>query len=722
MKNHIVDLKDRIKYLAALVLVLTGCKSMKTNETMAPVADKPVTEKAMPDEFGLGHLKYLENVLGKEALQFAIENNKLSNDRLKTDPRYQKTYDDVFKILSAKDKLPNFYIMAGEIYNLWQDDIHVKGIFRKASISSFNASKPEWITVIDIDQLSATENKNWVFKGIHCLQPDYTQCLVSLSDGGKDATVLREFNIRTFQFVTNGFFIPESKSHATWLDKDTLLIGDATNPKTLTTSGYPAQIRLLKRRQDLTKAPVVFTCSPGAMSAYVHSQIIDDVRYTTVVDQLSFYEADNYILDEEHNKLNKLPIPRSANFEGIFKGQILFSTRDGLDEFRAGSVLSFPFSDLTKYKVNFTSVFKPTDQKFFDSLSISQDHLYVQVLNDVKTQVLKYSFKDGAWAFENLKIGNQNGNASMTSLDRLSHEIYLTYFDFLTPPSIFNYNETSKSPAKKIMETPSRFDSSNLKISQHKVKSKDGTVIPYFVVAPKDLKLNGKNPTLLYGYGGFEIPMLASYSGSTGKIWLEKGGVYVLANLRGGGEYGPNWHNSVLRENRHKVFEDFFAIAEDLIKRKVTSPAHLGIKGGSNGGLLTSVAFTKRPELFNAVISEVPLANMMEYHHWLAGASWMEEYGNPDDPAMKKYILTYSPLHNLKKDAKYPEVFFLTSTKDDRVHPGHARQMVARMKELGHPVLYNENTEGGHGRATNMKDMAEFLALEFTYLYQKLMN
>jgi prolyl oligopeptidase len=277
-------------------------------------------------------------------------------------------------------------------------------------------------------------------------------------------------------------------------------------------------------------------------------------------------------------------------------------------------------------------------------------------------------------------------------------------------------------PAKKILETPKRFDSSNLKISQYKAKSKDGTMIPYFVVAPKNMKLDGSNPTLLYGYGGFEIPMLANYSGSIGKAWLEKGGVYVLANLRGGGEYGPNWHQSVLKENRHKVFEDFYAIAEDLIKKKITSSKHLGIKGGSNGGLLTSVAFVQRPELFEAVISEVPLANMMEYHRWLAGASWAEEYGTSDDPAMKKYLLTYSPLHNLKKEAKYPEVFYLTSTKDDRVHPGHARQMVARMKELGHPVLYNENTDGGHGRATNMKEMAEFLALEFTYLYQKLMK
>lgn len=682
------------------------------------------TSRPQADEFGLNHLKYLEDVTGEKAIKFAEDNNKITDQRLKTDPRYQQTYDDVFKILSAKDKLPNFYIMAGEVYSLWQDDIHVKGIFRKSTISSFNTGNPEWMTILDVDQLAAKENKNWVFKGIHCLQPAYTHCLVSLSDGGKDAIVLREFNLKTLEFITDGFLIPESKSHATWLDENSLLVGDATNPKTLTASGYPAQIKLLKRGQSLEKAPVMFTCSPGAMSAYVDSQLVDDVRYTTVVDQLTFYESDTYFVDSERNKLNKLRIPRSANYETVFKGQVIFSTRNAMDEFRAGSVISFPVSDITKYKVAFSSVFKPTKKMFYESYSLgpSKDHLYVQVLNDVKSQVLKYTFKNGSWASEPMKIGDSNGNLGITSLNRLSHDTYFTYYDFLTPPSVYNYNESLNAPAKKILETPSRFDSSNLKISQYKAKSKDGTLIPYFVVAPKSMKLDGKNPTLLYGYGGFEIPMLASYSGSTGKVWLSKGGVYVLANLRGGGEYGPNWHQSVLKEKRHKVFEDFYAVAEDLIMRKITSPAHLGIKGGSNGGLLTSVAFTQRPELFNAVISEVPLANMMEYHRWLAGASWTEEYGNPDDPTMRKYLLSYSPLHNLKKDAKYPEVFYLTSTKDDRVHPGHARQMVARMKELGHPVLYNENTDGGHGRATNMKELAEFLALEFTYLFQKLMD
>ncbi len=308
-------------------------------------------------------------------------------------------------------------------------------------------------------------------------------------------------------------------------------------------------------------------------------------------------------------------------------------------------------------------------------------------------------------------MDTDSGNTDLTAFDEKSNHVYLSYSDFLTPTSIYHIDDSKKLRASKVLQAPAKFNSSHYKISQLKTKSKDGTEISYFIVYPKKMSLSAsKNPlpTLLYAYGGFEIALTQSYLGSTGKAWIEKGGVYVVANIRGGGEYGPDWHKSALKQNRHKAYEDFYSVAEDLIRRKITTPRQLGIKGGSNGGLLTSVAFTQRPELFNAVISEVPLANMLLYHQWLAGASWMEEYGNPDEPIMRKYLESYSPLHNLSKDKKYPEVFFLTSTKDDRVHPAHARQMVARMQELGHPVLYNENTDGGHGRASNMKDLAEF--------------
>lgn len=667
------------------------------------------------------HLDYLIDIEGLEALEFAKRNNAISDERLKTDKRYQPTYDDILKIVSAKDKLPTFGVQNNEIYSFWQDNIHIKGILRKTSIKSFNSGKPKWTTILDIDLLAKTEKENWVYKGFTCLEPDYKICMVKLSRGGKDASVLREFDIQARKFVVEGFSIPESKSGVTWIDQNTLLLQDGTNATTLTTSGYPSEIKVLKRGENYSSAKIIFKCDKKHMSVGASSQFVDNKRYLFITNQISFYEAEEFLFDFQSLKLTKLPIPNTSSFTGLHKNQILFSNREPLDSFPAGSLLSISFTDLNSQKPNIKPVFVPSETNFYEYAMRSKKHLWVVTLNDVKKQLRKYSFTDGKWEFKEMALFDSNGNEGLTATDENSSHVYLNYTNFLTPTSIYYVDEsTSDEKAQLVLKAPVRFKSEKFKISQHKVKSKDGTLIPYFIVYSKKMQLNGKNPTLLYGYGGFEISMTSNYLGATGKVWLEKGGVYVLSNIRGGGEYGPNWHRAALRENRHKAYEDFYAIAEDLINRKITSPRHLGIRGGSNGGLLTSVSFTQRPELFNAVISEVPLANMLEYHHWLAGASWIEELGNPEDKQMRKYLLGYSPLHNLDKNKKYPEVFYLTSTKDDRVHPAHARQMVARMQELGHAVLYNENTDGGHGRASNMKDLAEFLALEFTYLYQKL--
>ena len=666
------------------------------------------------------HLDYLENVEGTEALAFAKKNNGLSDLRLKTDKRYQIAYDAILKIVSAKDKLPAFYILNNEIYNFWQDNVHIKGILRKASIASFNTGKPEWKLVLDVDKLSEIEKENWVYKGLSCLEPDYESCIVSLSRGGKDATVLREFNLPTGKFVTDGFVIPESKSDMAWLDQNTILVGDATDSTSLTSSGYPSKLKVLKRSQALKDAEVIFDCELKGLGVSANSQFIDGKRIVFLTNQISFFEAEEYQLNTENLKLQALPIPKTSRFVGLYKEHLLFTNRESLNEFPAGSLLSILQNEIHLAKPAIEPVFIPTANSFYEYSLLSKDHLWVVTLNEVKKRVLKYRLDSAKWIAEEFNLSGQEGNTGVTSADVHSNHVYLSYSDFLTPTTVYHLDESLKMHPTPVLKAPAHFSATGFKISQFKAKSKDGTLVPYFVVYSKNLKFDGLNPTLLYGYGGFEISMTSAYLGATGKVWLEKGGVYVLSNIRGGGEFGPAWHQAALRENRHKAYEDFYAIAEDLISRKITTPRHLGIRGGSNGGLLTSVSFVQRPELFNAVISEVPLANMLEYHHWLAGASWVEEYGNPEEIKMREYLLSYSPLHNLVKEAKYPEVFYLTSTKDDRVHPGHARQMVARLQELGHPVLYNENTDGGHGRASNMKDLAEFLALEFTYLYQKL--
>jgi prolyl oligopeptidase len=700
--------------LALIILftlfISTGCQSMKKN---TPNPKVKITD-----------LDYLVEVEGHKALAFAKKNNASTDARLKTDERFKTAYNDIFKIVSAKDKLPIFFIINDEIYNFWQDDIHVKGILRKSSVVTFNSGKPVWKTILDVDLLAKTENENWVYKNINCLDPNYELCLVSLSRGGKDAVVIREFNLKTLTFVENGFFIAESKSSAAWLNADTLFVSDGADVTTLTTSGYPSRIKVLKRGVKIKDAPVIFEASKNSMGAWVFTQPIKDQRAVIIINQVSFFAADYYEYNISQDKSVKLNIPKDADVKGFFKGNLLFLNRSAFLKYPAGSLLSTEFNKASRSdNIEYTPVFISTKKEFFEGFGTSKSSVWVSTLKDVKKQVYQYRIINNKWTRTSIKVNTASGNTDLSTFDEKSNHVYFSYSDFLTPTSIYHINDSKNLKISKVLQAPARFNSIHYKISQLKTKSKDGTDIPYFIVYPKNMSLLASKkplPTLLYAYGGFEVALTQSYLGATGKAWLEKGGVYVVANIRGGGEYGPAWHKSALKQNRHKAYEDFYAVAEDLIKRKITTPRHLGIKGGSNGGLLTSVAFTQRPELFNAVISEVPLANMLEYHKWLAGASWMEEYGDPDEPIMKKYLESYSPLHNLSKDKKYPEVFFLTSTKDDRVHPAHARQMVARMQELGHPVLYNENTDGGHGRASNMKDLAEFLALEFTYLYQKL--
>lgn len=666
---------------------------------------------------------YLTEVNGTKALEFAKAQNQISNQRLKTDPRYQPIYDQIYKIVSSKDKLPNLSFRNGELYNFWQDNVHIKGILRKTTAESFNSGHPTWTTVLDIDLLAQTENKNWVYKGFTCLEPSQELCLMMLSDGGQDAVTMREFNLQTMNFVQGGFYIPESKSHASWYDENTLIVGDATNRGSLTTSGYPSLLKVLKRGERLENAKLISEVPKDFVSVSGYSFLSDEKRYTIVGRDKSFYSSDTYLCDIETLSLKPIAIPDSAYIIGVFQGQFLVYYRQQEGSIASGSLVAIPAHEITQPQHSYQIVFKQTEHEFFETAQINQNHVYVQVLKDVKTRLIQYSYHQKKWIRSDVRFADINGNQFIAAAEKTSPHIYFGYTDFLTPTSYF-YTKTADPSAKikQVMQMPVYFDSTHYHIQQLSAKSLDGTRIPYFVVSNQKIKNTSQNPTLLYAYGGFEISMTPQYLSVLGPAWLEKGGVYVLANIRGGGEFGSEWHKSVQREKRHKVYEDFYAVAEDLIQRKITNPQHLGIKGGSNGGLLTSVALTQRPELFSAVISEVPLTNMLEYHNWLAGASWIEEYGNPDDPALHDYLASYSPVHNIKKEKVYPEPFYLTSTKDDRVHPGHARQMVARLQDLGHPVLYNENIDGGHGRATNAQDWAEFLALEMTYLYQKLMK
>lgn len=671
---------------------------------------------------------WLEEVEGERALKFASEQSEISIKKLKSDPRFQGLEKEISEILFAKDRLPGVSIVGDTLYNFWQDDKHVRGIWRRTTLKSYMAPSPEWEVVLDLDALAEAEKENWVWSGVKCLPPKNERCLIHLSRGGKDATIVREFDLKNKKFIADGFNIPiEAKTRVNWADEDHIFVGTDFGPGSLTDSGYPMIVKLWRRGQKLEDAVEIFRGEKPDIVSYAFTSYRPEGVTRFAIRSISFFESKTWLI-EDKNQLVPVPMPNDADFNTVFKGKLIYSLRNELKRanktFKAGSIVALPISALKSGESALDQlqlIFEPSKTRFQTGVAATKEYLLIQALDNVNGKILKYELKDDRWIEEEIKFSSA-GSAYISSLDTFTNRFLASYQDFVTPTSIYavETDKNGKTTKTKLKSSPARFNADGIVAEQKTAISRDGTKVPYFIVHKRDLAYNGKNPTLLYGYGGFEISQTPYYSAVTGKVWLERGGVFVIANIRGGGEFGPEWHRAAIRENRQRAYDDFIAVAEDLIKTNVTSPRHLGIRGGSNGGLLTSVAFTQRPDLFNAVVSSVPLADMLRYHKLLAGASWMEEYGDPDDPKMREVILKYSPYHNLKADARYPEVFFTTSTKDDRVHPAHARKMVAKMKELGHPVLYYENIDGGHAGSANLKELVLFTSLEFTYLWQKL--
>jgi prolyl oligopeptidase len=690
---------------------VVACKS-------TPEAEKTVVPMESQDPY-----LWLEEVESPKALDFAKAENKRSLDHFKSNPLFNSIESDIRKIFLAKDRVPAVGLKNGELLNYWQDDKNVRGVWRKTTLQSYKTATPKWEVILDIDALAKSEKENWVWKGATTLPPKHERALLYLSRGGKDASVIREFDLKTKKFVTDGFNLPEAKSRVSWIDEDTIFVGTDFGPGTLTNSGYPRLSKLWKRGTPLASAELKLTAGVTDMSASSFADINPEKTYRIHNISHTFYGGENW-LEDEKGTLILLPMPQDAEFRGIFKGHALYSLRSVLKSFKAGSVVALPLDKITngiKAQDSLQLVFAPTQKKFVSEIWMTKNYLLLQGIDNVLGCIEKVTFTaPNTWKIESVPLG-QNGMADITSAEDESDTYLAQYVDFLTPTSTFAGNASdAENKFDLLKQGPVRFDSKDIKVQRFEATSKDGTKIPYFVVAKGSLQQDGKNPTLLYGYGGFEIPMQPNYLSFIGKVWLERGGVYVLSNLRGGGEFGPDWHKSVLKENRYKVYEDNVAIAEDLIARKITSPEHLGISGRSNGGLLTGATFTLRPDLFNAVIVGVPLLDMLRYHKLLAGASWIAEYGNPEDPKMREAILKYSPYQKLSPSVKYPEVFIMTSTKDDRVHPGHARKMVAKMKEQGHPVYYYENIEGGHAGNANLEQAILWNTLEYVYLWEKL--
>ncbi|WP_240125694.1 prolyl oligopeptidase family serine peptidase [Thermomonas alba] len=663
---------------------------------------------------------WLEDVHGAKALDWVRERNARTEAEIAGTPAFKVLEGQIRAILDSDAKIPSVEKIGAYYYNFWKDAEHPRGLWRRTTLEEYRKPAPRWETVLDLDALNAAEGTQWVWHGADCLRPKYERCLIALSPGGSDADVTREFDLTTKQFVKDGFFRPEAKGGLAWIDEDTVYVYTDFGPGSLTSSSYPRIVKQWKRGTPLAAASVVYEGKPDDMYIAALRDHTPGYQRDFVSRTLAFYNDELYLRDE-NGRLRKIDAPNSAQ-KSVHKDWLLLELREpytaGGKTYPAGALIATRFDDFMAGKRDFSALFEPTDKAALAGYTWTKDHLILNVMEDVKNRLSVLTPGKAGWTASAFVGAPAIGSVSVSAVDPdASNAVWLTATDFLTPTTL-SLAEVGKAP-EVLKSNPAFFDASRDVIEQHFATSQDGTRVPYFLVRPKDLKFDGQAPTLLYGYGGFEISMTPTYSGAIGKGWLEKGGVYVLANIRGGGEYGPRWHQAALKANRHKAYEDFAAVADDLVARGITSPAHLGAMGGSNGGLLMGNMLTQYPEKFGAIVIQVPLLDMKRYSHLLAGASWMAEYGDPDT-ADWEFIQTFSPYHLFDPARTYPPTLLLTSTKDDRVHPGHARKMMAKMEAAGKDVHYYENIEGGHGGAADNAQAAHMAALAYTFLWQRL--
>jgi prolyl oligopeptidase len=679
---------------------------------------------------------YLEDVDAPASMDWVHAQNAITTKELQGDAGYRATYDRLLAIYDSKERIPGISKIGPWFYNFWRDADHVRGIMRRTTLDEYPKAEPKWETVLDVDALAKKDGENWVWKGWMCRYPDYRRCIVFLSRGGGDATVAREFDLEQQRFVPpedGGFYLPEAKGGLSWIDEDHVFVRTDFGPGTMTDSGYPRIVKRWTRGTPLSSATEIYAgartdVSVDANRSRVH--IGDNVVYRRIVHRsTTFYTNETYLLNEVDGKpsLVRLDMPDDAE-ASFWQDQILITLRKAwpagthgvTKTIPAGALIATNFDRFMAGHRDFTMLFTPAPRSSLGQVAATRDHLLINAMADVQNHVSMWTLHDGAWSHEPVALP-QDGTVGLQPVDSdTSDDYFVTLSNALQPTTLaYVHAATGRSDALKAL--PSFFDTAGMTVDQHEATSADGTRVPYVVMMPKGFKPSGTAPTILYGYGGFEIPMLPrGYAASVGAAWVERGGVYVVAGIRGGGEFGPEWHNAALKEHRQRAYDDFIAVAEDLIARRITSPQHLGIMGGSNGGLLVGAVAMQRPDLLKAVVCQVPLLDMRRYNKLLAGASWMGEYGDPDVPAEWEWISKYSPYQNVFADKHYPRILFTTSTRDDRVHPGHARKMAAKMLGQKHDVLYYENTEGGHAGAANNAQSAKMGALEYTFMMKEL--
>ncbi len=688
--------------------------------TAAPAAQRSPVPASSEDPY-----LWLEDVHGARALAWVRAENAKTLSVLRNDPNFGGFYADALKIAQATDRIPTPEFIRGEIYNFWQDAHHVRGIWRHTSLQNYLTKSPTWKTDLDLDAVAKREKANWVWEGADCAWPAQTRCLIFLSDGGEDAYSAREFDLVSDTFVKNGFALPRGKQNIEWENADTLLVAREWRPGEMTSSGYPFVVKRWRRGQPLSAATEVYRGLPSDVGVSPFA-LNDGGGHSAIglARSVTFFTSKYLLLAP--GGFRQLNVPPKSEPTALVAGRLLFGLRQdwnvGASHFPSGCLVAL---DLARTLANPSNpqpslVFAPGYRETFEAASATASQLVIVAYHNVRGRAFVYTPTRGTgWSKRRLALPDES-SIEVVDTDQHSDNAFLEVTSFLTPTTLW-YINAAQGTQVATKSLPPRFDASRDVVEQFEATSKDGTKIPYFVVHPKSMQLNGNNPTLLYAYGGFQLSQTPSYSATLGKIWLERGGVYALANIRGGGEFGPAWHDAGLTTHRQRVFDDFAAVAEDLIARKITSPRRLGIEGGSNGGLLMGVEFTQHPELFHAVDIEVPLLDMLRFERIQAGASWTAEYGSVSNPTQRAFLASISPYNNLKAGVAYPKALIWTTTKDDRVGPQHARKFAAKLSSLGVPYFFYEVIEGGHGAGANQQERAFTSALAMTYLVRALM-
>jgi len=671
---------------------------------------------------------WLEDAHGSKAMAWVEAENAKSTGVLEKDPRYAGLYQEALVIFQAKDRIPSPNVLGGAVYNFWQDADHVRGIWRKTTLASYRMPDPAWSTVLDLDALAKAENANWFLQDTTCVEPSERRCLLSLSDGGEDAVTVREFDLANDSFPAKGFVLAKGKQRVAWENEGALLVAREWTPGELTTSGYPFIVKRVKRGQPLSAAKEIFRGTANDGGYGVEPEVLWDGagnRAILIKRPLTTFESEHYLVNGD--KVAQLALPKKVEIRALIDGQVVLSlaedwTVDG-KAFAGGSLVAFDRKAATRdpEHLKVALLYAPGSRETFDEAGATRDSLIVTTFDNVRGRAWVYRRSPhGTWGHVRLELPD-NATIRIADSDLHGDQAFLSTAGFLQPSSLWELDTRTQRLAD-VKTLPAKFDASKDVVDQFETTSSDGTKIPYFVVHRKDMRLDGQNPTILYAYGGFQVSETPSYSAVMGKLWLERGGVYVLANIRGGGEFGPAWHEAGLKTHRQVIYDDFTAVARDLIARKITSPPHLGIQGGSNGGLLMGVELTQHPELWNAVDIQVPLLDMERFEKIAAGTSWVGEYGSVSNPDEAAFLAKISPYANVHRGTQYPEAFIWTTTKDDRVGPQHARKFAARLSEYGIPYLFYEVVEGGHGSGANLAEKAHTSALEFTYFARKLMD